>query len=317
MPSIDWFKAMPYDLYSWPTKPNGLADRWHKSWTQSDFHWKKSWSFHRDWSVESIWKKIAWDPTCSSHQVWSMIRNQSNLIGPLDSSPFRIGARIRWNCARKSQLCGVGRRIARIHVRQLEQSLSNFDEHERQEADNDGKRYWRLIDWLIDQSVQSSLITSNYWLIEFRFSGKYYQNFGELWLDVGAYAEALRYATQAEPYVIGKPSEDYFQTALKTLDAKPEETLMIGDDIESDVHAAQKLGIRGCLVRSGKYRAERDEQHPKFKPFQIVDNLKQIVDQVLNGQIDWFDFNNLNWLKMRFQQQKSESIRSFSWFFIK
>lgn len=86
--------------------------------------------------------------------------------------------------------------------------------------------------------------------------------------------------------MIGKPSEDYFRTALKILNAKPEETLMIGDDIESDVHAAQKIGIRGCLVRSGKYRAERDEQHATIKPFRIVDNLEQVVNQVLSGQID-------------------------------
>ncbi|UCE87847.1 MAG: HAD hydrolase-like protein, partial [Deltaproteobacteria bacterium] len=36
---------------------------------------------------------------------------------------------------------------------------------------------------------------------------------------------------------------------------------MIGDDIEGDVRAAQALGMRGILVRTGKFRAadlERD-----------------------------------------------------------
>lgn len=105
-----------------------------------------------------------------------------------------------------------------------------------------------------------------------------------MWLDVGAYAEALKFATQAEPIVIGKPSPDYFQSALEHLEGKIEETLMIGDDIESDVNAAQKLGIKGCLVRSGKYRAERDEPHANIRPFKYVNNLKELVDQLLSKQ---------------------------------
>jgi phospholysine phosphohistidine inorganic pyrophosphate phosphatase len=97
---------------------------------------------------------------------------------------------------------------------------------------------------------------------------------------VGAYAEALRFATQAEPVVVGKPSADFFQAALDLMKARPEETIMIGDDIESDVNAAQQIGVKGCLVRSGKYRAERDEPHETVRPFAIVDNLKQLVDRL-------------------------------------
>lgn len=123
----------------------------------------------------------------------------------------------------------------------------------------------QLIDW--------------FWFVS--AEGKYYQNYGELWLDVGAYAEALRFATAVEPFVIGKPSPDYFKAALDRLGGEANETIMVGDDIESDVNAAQQIGIKGCLVRSGKYRAERDEPHATVRPFRIVDNLKQLVEQLL------------------------------------
>lgn len=33
---------------------------------------------------------------------------------------------------------------------------------------------------------------------------------------------------------------------------------MIGDDVEADVLAAQRQGLTGVLVRTGKYRAETD-----------------------------------------------------------
>lgn len=62
---------------------------------------------------------------------------------------------------------------------------------------------------------------------------------------------------------------------------KPNETLMIGDDIEYDVGGAQNAGIGGVLVRSGKYRKERDENHKTVKPFSIVDNLDELVDKLI------------------------------------
>jgi ribonucleotide monophosphatase NagD (HAD superfamily) len=34
------------------------------------------------------------------------------------------------------------------------------------------------------------------------------------------------------------------------------EAVMVGDDVESDVLAAQRAGVRGVLVRTGKYLPE-------------------------------------------------------------
>jgi ribonucleotide monophosphatase NagD (HAD superfamily) len=55
---------------------------------------------------------------------------------------------------------------------------------------------------------------------------------------------------------------------------------MIGDDVVSDVGGAQSAGIRGALVRSGKYTLA-DESHPIVKPDIVVDNLAQLVDLIL------------------------------------
>ena len=66
-------------------------------------------------------------------------------------------------------------------------------------------------------------------------ANKFYQSYGELFLDCGAYAALLEYATGAKPKVIGKPAKEYFNLAMENFNMKPEETLMIGDDIEYDV----------------------------------------------------------------------------------
>jgi ribonucleotide monophosphatase NagD (HAD superfamily) len=53
--------------------------------------------------------------------------------------------------------------------------------------------------------------------------------------------------------VIGKPAAAFFETALARLRVDPSAALMIGDDVEADVLAAQRVGITGVLVRTGKY----------------------------------------------------------------
>jgi len=53
---------------------------------------------------------------------------------------------------------------------------------------------------------------------------------------------------------MGKPSRDFFRLALEDLGATPKDAAMIGDDILTDVGGAQSMGMRGILVKTGKYR---------------------------------------------------------------
>ncbi len=75
-------------------------------------------------------------------------------------------------------------------------------------------------------------------------------------LDTGAFLLGLERAARTEAEVTGKPAGTFFATALAHLGVAPEEALMVGDDIESDVLAAQRCGITGVLVRTGKYLPE-------------------------------------------------------------
>ena len=111
--------------------------------------------------------------------------------------------------------------------------------------------------------------------------GKYYKEKGKLVLDVGAYAVGMKHATGVEPIIIGKPDARYFETSLRSLGVQASEAAMIGDDIVSDVGAAQALGLTGILVRTGKFRVGRDDQHPTVKPDAIVDNFAAAVDLIL------------------------------------
>ena len=75
-------------------------------------------------------------------------------------------------------------------------------------------------------------------------------------LDAGAFVAGLEYAAGVEAEVVGKPSRAYFEAALAELDATPGDAVMVGDDVEADVGGAKAVGLRGVLVRTGKFREE-------------------------------------------------------------
>jgi HAD superfamily hydrolase (TIGR01458 family) len=77
-----------------------------------------------------------------------------------------------------------------------------------------------------------------------------------LCLDAGAYVLGLETATGRTATVTGKPSAEFFGAGLHALGLPPDRVAMIGDDVETDVLAAQGLGMTGVLTRTGKFRQE-------------------------------------------------------------
>lgn len=110
---------------------------------------------------------------------------------------------------------------------------------------------------------------------------RYFRNDdGGLSLDAGPFVAALEFATGREAVVLGKPSANFFLSAVDSLGASPETTVMIGDDVESDVAGAINAGMRGILVRTGKYQAD-DEAGATPAPDCVADNLAAAASWVL------------------------------------
>jgi HAD superfamily hydrolase (TIGR01458 family) len=72
-------------------------------------------------------------------------------------------------------------------------------------------------------------------------------------LDSGAYVAALEFGTQRRALVTGKPSRAFFGEGLRLLGLHASEVAMVGDDLWNDTLGAQKAGLRGVFVRSGKH----------------------------------------------------------------
>lgn len=91
---------------------------------------------------------------------------------------------------------------------------------------------------------------------------RYWQTRSGLQLDVAPFVKALEYAADREAVVLGKPSQEFFNQALLSLDCDASEAMMIGDDVVGDVQGAQRAGIRGALVKTGKFRPRDLEADP-------------------------------------------------------
>ncbi|MEW9520343.1 HAD-IIA family hydrolase [Streptomyces tubercidicus] len=96
-------------------------------------------------------------------------------------------------------------------------------------------------------------------------------------LDTGAFLPGLERAAGVEAAVTGKPAEAFFATALAHLGAPASETLMVGDDIESDVLAAQRCGLTGVLVKTGKYLPET-HRAATGTPDRVLDSFADLPD---------------------------------------
>lgn len=91
-------------------------------------------------------------------------------------------------------------------------------------------------------------------------------------LDAGAYVHALEKAAMVSAQVAGKPSPAFFEQAVEMLGVDASSVVMVGDDIESDVLAAQRNGITGVLVKTGKYHAGEVE-HASGTPDFVIDSI--------------------------------------------
>ena len=87
----------------------------------------------------------------------------------------------------------------------------------------------------------------------------------------------LEAATGRVAVVCGKPSPEAFSSALRLLGLAAERAAMVGDDIETDVLAAQAAGLTGVLVKTGKFRQDalvRSKERPDF----VLDSIADLPD---------------------------------------
>ena len=92
----------------------------------------------------------------------------------------------------------------------------------------------------------------------------------------GSWLSVITSATGIEPIVAGKPFPFLMELSLERLGTTKEETLVVGDRLETDIAAGQSVGCLTALVLSGvSTKAQADKWKPKMDV--IAESLAELV----------------------------------------
>jgi HAD superfamily hydrolase (TIGR01458 family) len=121
-------------------------------------------------------------------------------------------------------------------------------------------------DYLMSGAALIALSRDRYWL-----------HAGRLALDAGPFVAGLEFAAGKSAVVAGKPSPAFYAAALRSLGLDvPVGAAMVGDDLWSDVQGAQRAGLQGWLVRTGKYR-EAVLRESGIRPDRVLDSIAALA----------------------------------------
>jgi HAD superfamily hydrolase (TIGR01458 family) len=94
-------------------------------------------------------------------------------------------------------------------------------------------------------------------------------------INTGSFVKMFEIACNKEAILMGKPSKDYFNMVLTRTNSKPENTIIVGDDISTDILGAGEINAIGILVKTGVYNEE--ELHKAYhKPDYIIENINEL-----------------------------------------
>lgn len=96
-------------------------------------------------------------------------------------------------------------------------------------------------------------------------------------LGNGAILAALQASSDISAIVIGKPQAIMYQQAIKFLGVEKENTIAIGDRLDTDILGAVNTGIRSIMVLTGISTVE-DFKEVEYRPTWIMDDLLTITN---------------------------------------
>jgi NagD protein len=91
----------------------------------------------------------------------------------------------------------------------------------------------------------------------------------------GAIAALIEKASGKSPFFVGKPNPLMMRTALNYLDVHSEDTIMVGDRMDTDIIAGVESGMDTILVLTGVTGRDDVDRFP-YRPTQILESVAEI-----------------------------------------
>lgn len=92
----------------------------------------------------------------------------------------------------------------------------------------------------------------------------------------GAMAALIEAASGRSPFYVGKPNPLMMRTALNFLGVHSEDTVMVGDRMDTDIIAGTNSGMATALVLTGVTRQEDIGQYP-YVPTHVIDSIADLL----------------------------------------
>jgi 4-nitrophenyl phosphatase len=92
----------------------------------------------------------------------------------------------------------------------------------------------------------------------------------------GAIVAALQTASGQTPLFVGKPEQHLYQIAMQRLSATAEQTVALGDRLDTDILGAIRAGIASILILTG-ITSKNDLAHSTIKPTMVVSDLIELT----------------------------------------
>lgn len=96
----------------------------------------------------------------------------------------------------------------------------------------------------------------------------------------GALTAPIERALRIKPYFVGKPNALMMRIALRKLGDHSENTVMVGDRMDTDIVAGMEAGLKTCLVLSGVTSMDMLSQFP-YRPDIILDSVNDLDPSTL------------------------------------
>jgi HAD superfamily hydrolase (TIGR01450 family) len=101
----------------------------------------------------------------------------------------------------------------------------------------------------------------------------------------GAIIKAIEHVTRRRARILGKPSLEIAKAALRQLKAKPDDAVVVGDQVDPDIRMGKSAGCRTVLVLSGGTSAADARRIPaRWRPDTILRDVGLLPDWIAKAE---------------------------------
>jgi HAD superfamily hydrolase (TIGR01450 family) len=98
--------------------------------------------------------------------------------------------------------------------------------------------------------------------------------------DIGSFIEMIRHCTGVTPSrTFGKPSKEFLDFILESMQTKPEQAVLIGDRLYTDIKTCRGSGVTSVLVLSGE-TTRCDYEFSEYRADIVVPSIRCLIEHL-------------------------------------